>query len=155
MRIQNIFFSGLNPVMRALLKSRFHRVASRSISLLCYRGIKTGYEYETPLSYVRCGESILFLSNYETRWWRNFTTEPYSVKVLVERKILFGQARLYSGESDFLTSNVAYFISQLPRDAPIYGIKLESDGSPTAASMERIEDRVVLVAVELGAQSNS
>ena len=148
MRIQNIFFAGLNPLMRYLLKSRFHGIASDNIAILSYRGVKTGHEYETPLSYVKRGETILFLSNYNTRWWRNFSDEPYAVKLLIKKKTILGQARLYSGKSEFLLSGVAYFLNKLPRDASIYKIKLDSDGNPTKTSMDNIEDRVILVAVE-------
>jgi len=154
MRIQNIFFAVLNPFMRTLLKSRFHRLASRDIAILSYRGRKTDRWYETPLSYVYRGQNILLLSSYNTRWWRNFTDESYPVELLVKGKTLKGKATLHSGQSEFLSSNVAFFLRQLSRDAAIYGVKVDPSGEPTKTSMEKIEDRVVLVVIELEAQKN-
>ena len=154
MRIQNIFFTVLNPVMRILLRSGFHRLASRDITILAYRGRKTDRSYEIPLSYVYRGQNILLLSSYNTRWWRNFTDEPYPVELLVKRKTLRGKATLHSGQSEFLSSHVAFFLKQLPRDASIYGVKMDLSGEPTKTTMERIGDRVILVVVELEAQNN-
>ena len=154
MRIQNIFFAVLNPVMRTLLRSRFHRLASRDIAILSYRGRKTDRRYETPLSYIYREQNILLLSSYNTRWWRNFTEEPYPVELLIKRKILRGKATLYSGQSEFLSSNVAFFLRQLPREASVYSVKLDSAGEPTETTMKEIGDRVILVVVELEAQNN-
>ena len=155
MRIQNMFFAVLNPVMRILLKSRFHRLASRDITILSYRGRKTNRWYETPLSYVYREQNILLLSSYNTRWWQNFTDEPYPVELLVKRKTIRGMATLYSGQSEFLSSNVAFFLKQLPRDASIYSVKLDPAGDPTENTMKDIGDRVILVVVELDAQNNN
>ena len=155
MRIQNIFFAVLNPVMRTLLKSRFHRLASRDITILSYRGRKTNRWYETPLSYVYREQNILLLSSYNTRWWQNFTDEPYPVELLIKRKTLRGMATLHSGQSEFLSSNVAFFLKQLPRDASIYSVKIDAAGDPTENTMKDIGDRVILVVVELDAQNNN
>ena len=155
MRIQNIFFAVLNPVMRTLLKSRFHRLASRDITILSYRGRKTNRRYETPLSYVYRQQDILLLSSYNTRWWQNFTDEPYPVELLVKRKTLRGMATLHSGQSEFLSSNVAFFLKQLPRDASIYSVKMDSAGDPIESTLKDIGDRVILVVVELDAQNNN
>ncbi len=146
-----MFFAILNPIMRTLLKSRFHKLASKDIAILSYAGRKTGQWYETPLSYVRQGQNILLLSSHNTKWWRNFTSEPYPVELLVRRKTLTGNAMLYSGSTEFLSSNVTFFLKQLPRDAPIYGVKLNSAGAPTEATMDKIGERVILVVVELKA----
>ena len=64
-------------------------------------------------------------------------------------------ATLHSGQSEFLSSSVAFFLKQLPRDASIYSVKMDSAGDPTENTMKDIGDRVILVVVELDAQNNN
>tara|TARA_A100001015_G_scaffold293645_1_gene370472 strand:- start:1614 stop:1841 length:228 start_codon:yes stop_codon:yes gene_type:complete len=75
--------------------------------------------------------------------------------LLVKRKTLTGNAMLYTGNTEFLSSNITFFLKQLPRDASIYGVKLDSGGLPTDATMDKIGERVVLVVVELKAHSDN
>lgn len=62
-----------NPVMRALLRSPFHRVLSGQILLLSYTGRKSGRQYTLPVGYVRDGDALLVVSQHSElkRWWRN------------------------------------------------------------------------------------
>ena len=46
MQIQNTLYRVLlNPVMRSLLRSRFHGFASRNLGILCYRGRRSGRNF--------------------------------------------------------------------------------------------------------------
>ena len=81
MRIEAVFFSMLNPLMRALLRSPVHGVASRNIAMLHYHGRKSGRQFVIPLSYTREDNLVRLLSSHNTRWWLNFRGEPTSVSV--------------------------------------------------------------------------
>ena len=62
-----------NPMMRALLRSPFHRLLSGQILLLTYTGRKSGRRYTLPVGYVRDGDALLIVSQHSElkRWWRN------------------------------------------------------------------------------------
>lgn len=149
MRIQSLLYAALNPVMRALLRSPLHTVASRNLGLLCYRGRRSGRRFETPLSYVREGSTIRFLSSRETRWWTNFRAGPLPVEVEIGRKRHAGVARLLEHDSDALREGVRRFLTALPRDAMVYGIKLDPDRRPRESDLAKVGDHVILVEVEL------
>jgi hypothetical protein len=150
MRAQNLFYNAvLNPVIRALLRSPLHRIASRNIGLLCYRGRKSGRRFETPLSYVRDGNVVRFLSSHDTRWWLNFRDDATTVEVEMSGSRHPGTARLFEGDSDALRDGVRQFLTALPRDAMIYGIKLDAERKPREADIEAVGRHVILVEVDL------
>jgi hypothetical protein len=149
MRIQALLYSMLNPPMRALLRSPLHGVASRNLGLLCYRGRKSGRAFETPLSYVREGQRVDFLSSHNTRWWTNFLDGPTPVVVEIAGKRHAGEARVWAEDSEKLRQGVRRFLTALPRDARIYGIGLDSNRRPLEADIAKKGDHVVLVEVEL------
>ena len=146
-----MMYAALNPPMRALLRSPLHGIASKNLALLCYRGRRSGRGYETPLSYTREGNLIRFLSSHNTRWWTNFKDGPTPVEVEIARERITGHARLYTEDTEHLREGVRRFLTQLPRDAVVYGIGLDSDRKPKQAEIERAAGHVVLVEVEIDA----
>lgn len=139
----------LNPAMRGVLRSPFHKIASGNIGILYFTGRKSGRALSTPLSYVRDGDRVLFLSSLNTGWWKNFRDGPAPVAVEMVGKRWDGVATLYEGDSEALRERVREFITALPRDAVVYGIKLNRDKTPNEASLIAAAPRLVLVDVAL------
>jgi hypothetical protein len=74
-----------NPVVRAVLGSRAHRLLSGRLLLLDYRGRRTGRRYRIPLRYAEtdAGELVALAVRPEGKqWWRAFA-EPEAASVLV------------------------------------------------------------------------
>ena len=72
----------------------------------------------------------------------------------------------YLSNEDFKNGDIAFwtsefylrtslFLKQLPRDASIYSVKMDSAGDPTENTMKEVGERVILVVVELDAQNNN
>lgn len=153
MSIKKIFYKTLNPVVTALLRSPLHGIASESLALLHFRGRKSGREFVTPLSYTREGSTIRFMSAQTTRWWINLRGSPVSVSVEIAGKIYPGLARLWEGDSEPLREGVDRFLTALPRDAKVYGIKLDRSGKPQPESIANVASELVLVEMELEANT--
>jgi hypothetical protein len=147
--IENWIYKALNPVMTALLRSPLHGIASSNIALLHFRGRKSGREFVTPLSYTRENDTVRFLSAHSTRWWMNFRGEPALVSIEIARETVTGKARLWDGDSEQLREGVHRFLSALPRDAKVYGIKLDQSRRPVEESLAQAAPTLVLVEVEL------
>ena len=58
-------------------------------------------------------------------------------------------ARLFDGDSEHLREGVRRFLTALPRDARVYGIKLDDDRKPIEESLAEAAGNLVLVEVEL------
>jgi deazaflavin-dependent oxidoreductase (nitroreductase family) len=135
--------------VRTLLRSPLHRIASRDISILHFTGRKSGRARNTPLSYVRDGDTVLFLSSLNTGWWKNFRDGDAPVEVEIGGEREAGTARLLEGDSEELRDGVTRFLTALPRDAAVYGVKLDRARKPRADSLAAAADRLVLVVVTL------
>jgi F420H(2)-dependent quinone reductase len=74
-----------NPVVRAVLGSRAHRLLSGRLLVLDYRGRRTGRQYRIPLRYaeIDTGELVAVAVRPERKqWWRSFA-EPTPAAVLL------------------------------------------------------------------------
>ena len=79
--LESIAYKTVNPVMKALLRSPLHRVASGRIALLHFRGRKSGREFVAPLSYTRQNDTVVLLSAHDTHGWRNLRGERVPVSI--------------------------------------------------------------------------
>jgi deazaflavin-dependent oxidoreductase (nitroreductase family) len=89
-----------NRVVSAVLRSRAHRVLSRSALLLRYRGRRSGRVYTVPVQYVeRDGELLLFAMGAERKqWWRNL--HGAEVEVLLRGTWRHASARVVRGDAE-------------------------------------------------------
>lgn len=150
MSIQNTFYRYMvNPVMRGLLHSPVHGIISQNIGILHFTGRKSGRALSTPLSFTREGNLVRLLSNQNTRWWHNFRGSDAPVQVELAREAYPGTARLFEGDSAELREGVVKFLTALPRDAAIYGIKLDKNKVPVEASLAAAAPQLILVEITL------
>ena len=147
--IENWAYRVFNPVMKVLLRSPMHSIASGSLALLHFRGRKSGRQFVTPLSYVRENGTVCLMSAHGTRWWMNLREEGTPVSIEIARETFTGKARLWEGDSEQLRDHVRRFLSALPRDAKIYGIKLDESRRPVEASLAKAARELVFVEVEV------
>jgi hypothetical protein len=63
-------FKAINPIMKALLRSRLHRLLSGTLMLLTYTGRKTGVSYTIPIGYFVWDKDELMAFS-SARWWMN------------------------------------------------------------------------------------
>lgn len=150
MTITTAFYRYLvNPVMRGLLKSPLQGALSKNIAILHFTGRKSGRALSTPLSYTREDNTVRLLSSQNTRWWMNFRDADAPVEVEIGPDKFSGTAHLLEGDSDALRESVTRFLVALPRDAAVYGIKLNRDKTPVAESLAQAAPRLVLVEITL------
>jgi deazaflavin-dependent oxidoreductase (nitroreductase family) len=138
-----------NPFVKALLRSPLHGIASKNVALLHFRGRKSGREFVTPLSYVRENGTVCLLSAHGTRWWMNLRAEGTPVSIEIARETVTGKARLWDGDSEALRERVRRYLTALPRDAKVYGIKLDESNRPVEESLAEVAPELVFVEVEL------
>ena len=139
----------LNPLVRSLLRSPLHGITSHNIGIVHFTGRKSGRKLNTPLSYTREGNVVRLLSNQSTRWWLNFRGEGVKVELEIARQRYPGTAVLLEGDSEALREGVRRFIRAMPRDAKVYGLKLDAHGEVVKASLATIAGQLILVEIRL------
>lgn len=65
------FMKAMNPFMKWLLKSPFHRVVSRSYLLITFTGRKSGKVYTTPVQYAQKDHTVYIITSAGYTWWKN------------------------------------------------------------------------------------
>jgi deazaflavin-dependent oxidoreductase (nitroreductase family) len=148
-KIELWIYKVANPFVKALLRSPLHGIASGNVALLHFRGRKSGREFVTPLSYVREKGTVCLLSAHGTRWWMNLREEGTPVSIEIARETVTGKARLWDGDSEALRERVRRYLTALPRDAKVYGIKLDESNRPVEESLAKVAPELVFVEVEL------
>ncbi|MDX1621260.1 MAG: nitroreductase/quinone reductase family protein [Nitriliruptorales bacterium] len=84
----------VNRLLKPLLRSPLHPIASDRVALLTYTGRKTGKEYTIPVFYRDKGDRITVAVGWPDRkaWWRNLTGDGAPVELLVRGERLRGHA---------------------------------------------------------------
>ena len=67
--VPRFMFKLMNPLMKVLLYSPFHRRVSKSLMLLTFTGRKSGKQFTTPVGYLRKGEIVIVFTH--SGWWKN------------------------------------------------------------------------------------
>src|SRR5882762_1004086 len=84
----------INPVLRRVLRSPVHRLASDRLALITYMGRKSGRQYTIPTFYRDKGGEVTIAVGWPDRkvWWRNLTGEGAPVQLVVRGRELQGHA---------------------------------------------------------------
>ena len=93
--VENFAYKIANPIVKTLLRSPLHNIASGSLTLLHFTGRKSGRRFVTPLSYVRKQNTVWLLSAHSTRWWMNLRGSDTAVALEIARTTYSGKARLW------------------------------------------------------------
>ncbi|MAG30171.1 MAG: hypothetical protein CL908_04655 [Deltaproteobacteria bacterium] len=149
MRLQSILYAMLNVPIQALLRSPLHGIVGDSLCLLSYRGRRSERAITTPLSYVRDGDVVRLLTSHNTNWWKNFVGDAADVELEIKRERLTGRATALTEDGQRFRDGIRSFLTSLPRDALVYGIKLDADKKPRESDIEAAAGHVVLVEVQL------
>ncbi len=152
-RIENLAYKIANPIVKALLRSPLHKIASGSLTLLHFTGRKSGRRFITPLSYVRKRDTVWLLSAHSTRWWMNLRGGDAPVALEIARATYTGKAHLWETDNTELRDRVRKYLSALPRDAKVYGIKLDDNKLPDEASLIRAAPQLIFVEIQLDSQA--
>ena len=84
----------MNPVLKSVLRSPVHRLASGRLALITYTGRKSGREYTVPVLYRDKGDEVTIGVGWPERkiWWRNLTGEGGPVTMVVRGEEVRGHA---------------------------------------------------------------
>jgi hypothetical protein len=85
-----IVFKLLNPVMKLILNSPFHRLMSSRVMVISFTGRKSGKRFATPVAYTWEGNRVIVVT-YSA--WRNNFKEPAPVQLRIQGKDVRGMAQ--------------------------------------------------------------
>jgi hypothetical protein len=86
----------INPLVRAVLRSPAHGLASSHLALLTVTGRRSGRTFTFPVGYLQEGERVTIGVDWpeRKRWWRNLLdAAPVEIRLAGVRRTGTGQAR--------------------------------------------------------------
>jgi hypothetical protein len=84
----------INPLVRSLLRSPLHRLASRRLALISYTGRRSGRRITIPVGYEIAGLQVtISLGSPERKvWWRSLTGTGAPVELVIRGRRRTGHA---------------------------------------------------------------
>ncbi len=138
-----------NPILRRLLRSRFHWLVSDRLMLLSYVGRYSDSRYTTPVAYDRRGDTLIATTlRHQSNWWKNFREEhPATVWLRGYRRKTTGLATIDARKiAEFVRSAlVRYGVER----AKWLGLKITDEDPPSVEELETIADELVVVRFSL------
>jgi len=104
-----------NPLVRAVLESRAHRLVSGRLVLLAYRGRTSGHEFRIPLRYARtdAGALVAVAVRPERKlWWRTFSEGEQAILTLRGERVDVRGVVSAGGERD---AALRAYVGRYPR----------------------------------------
>ncbi|NND67766.1 MAG: nitroreductase family deazaflavin-dependent oxidoreductase [Halioglobus sp.] len=147
MRIPEPLFKIVNLIVRALLASPLHGLASGSFMVIQYKGRKSGRDLATPVRYQRI-EGVLRATTAEhTQWWRNVQANP-EVALRVAGEVRRYRASLVVMDPERARPMLLGFLAEFPQDAVYQDIRMDKDNQPDPADLEAALKVAVIVDFE-------
>jgi deazaflavin-dependent oxidoreductase (nitroreductase family) len=139
----------VNPLVRLLLRSPLHPIASSSLIVLTYTGRRSGLARSLPVMYARDDGRLVVVAGRpeRKRWWRNLRS-PAPVGIRLRGHEYEGRARLVTARPE-LERELALYLARFPRAAASLGVPLDADRHPAAPALSRAAATAVVVAIDL------
>ncbi len=126
-----------NKAISWVLRTPLHVLVSKDIMLLTVTGRKSGKEYHVPVSYARDGELIICSTDRSRAdWWKNLRGGATVTARLCGEEVT-GQATAISEDRQALIKGINTMLTQVPRDAKHYEVRLDKNEKPLAEDVSR------------------
>lgn len=135
-----------NVVVRLLLHSPLHGLASDALMLLTYTGRKSSKRYTIPVSYSRVGDVVTVFTYH--RWWKNLRWDA-PVAVEIKRQRFEGVAEAITDDQPAIALGLLALLWEHPSIARGYHIPLDAKGLPDPVAVRRVARFVVMVRIQL------
>ena len=144
MRRQALF----NRVVKGILHSSLHRLVSKHLMLLTYRGRKTGLTRTVPLTYLQQGGAVYAFCDQNVTWWKNLRN-PTPVTLVLRGHTRTGTATATSNNPDAILPTYGAFLLSNRQAGGFHAVSFDGHGRPDALELERSARTTVMIRIAL------
>lgn len=138
---RTLLLPAANRLMRAWLRSGWHRPVSSTMMVLTYQGVKSGRTYSFPVGYAEDGEGLVTFTRFS--WWKNFREErPVSLR-LRGREVRGTAVAVRDPEA--VAERFADYLRRNPHDGKYFGVTVCRDGRADPGELARAAGRLVMI----------
>ena len=140
----------VNRIVRAILRSPFHRVLSSHVLVLTFSGRSTGRVYALPLVYVGDNAAIYCCTQRTvTRWWKNLRGSP-QVRVHLRGEEREGTAEIVEDLDEKLDPLTKWLKKSRPVQKT-YGVSSRPDGELDPDQVRVAAENAIVIRIRLSA----
>lgn len=134
-----------DPLIKLMLRSPLHGIASSSILLLTYTGRKSGRRFSAPVSYVWDGDDILIVTFHRRTWWRSLQ-DGVPVTVRLKGRDLLAMAEA-STDPEVVQRDFATYLKKTPYLERVLKVETDDDDNYLPESLARVSEGRIIVRV--------
>ena len=135
----------VNRLMRAWLRSEWHRPVSSTMVVLTFEGARNGKAYSFPVGYAEGPEGLVTFTRFS--WWRNFREER-SVSVRLRWREVRGTA-VSVKDPEAVAEHFAYYLRRNPHDGRYFGVRVGRDGRTDPGELARAAGRLIMLRIRV------
>jgi len=136
----------LNKTMKFVLRSPLHKIISRYILLITFRGKKSGKTYTTPVSYAQNNNQVTIFTH--ANWWKNLRGgAPVSLRL--RGKEINGMAKVIHEDKTAIAAALTEHLQKSHFDAQFYQVEYDEQGHPKTEDIQKAVQTVTVVQVSL------
>lgn len=148
-KVMRTVMGAANPLIKAMLGSRFAGPMAKALLLLRFSGRKTGQVYTTPVGYVRDGDSVVVVTSPTYTWWNNIR-DGADVEVRLDGVWRRAHARVLPTDDPEFDRAVAIQVKgRGPGMLRGFGVAVDDDGRIPPEGRPDMDTKALIVLIEL------
>jgi hypothetical protein len=140
----------MNRVIDPVLRSRFHWLLSRGLTLITVTGRRTGRRYTIPVGYLETSDAVLVLVGDapSKTWWRNYM-HPGPIDVRLRGVQRAGRAVVVPPDSEEFRRSAEESFRRARIIPRLFGIAFDPSVGLTVEGSARLAQRAAMVRITL------
>lgn len=131
----------VDRLVRAWLRSAWHRPVSSSTMVLTFEGVSSGRTYSFPVGCAEDLEGLVTFTRFS--WWKNFREErPVSLR-LRGREVRATAVAVRDRQT--VAERLAYYLERNPHDGRYFSVRVGRDGWADPDEVVRAAGRLVMI----------
>lgn len=144
MKIPEPLFKIINIIVKLLLKSPFHFLASNSLMIIHFKGKKSGRQYSTPVRYLESDNTIIFFTSDHGKWWRNIQGGA-DIELTIKGNTSKYHAQVLQRNSIEVRDKLINFLNHFPQDAVYHEIRIDKDKTINMQDLDKALNHAIAV----------
>jgi deazaflavin-dependent oxidoreductase (nitroreductase family) len=142
----------LNGIFDLILRSRFHWLVSRGLTLITVTGRRSGRQYTIPVGYLETADAVVVLVGDapSKTWWRNYM-DAGPIEIRLRGVPRSGRAVVVPPDSEQFRCTAEESFRRSPIIPRLFGIAFDRRRGLTAEDAVRLAARAAIVRITLDA----
>jgi hypothetical protein len=132
-----------NFFIKTIVASPFHALLGNNLAVITLTGRRSGRLVSTPINVAWQGDAWTVTSLRSRTWWRNLRGGR-TAHLRVDGRQVAVHGEVIESKNEAAAAFAAYF-RQFPNTARFFDVKLNADGDPDPAGIERIAAERLLI----------